>query len=460
MPLATEKIGLQLTTKCDMTCAHCLISCRPGKGHTFDPGKAEELIDSAAEAGVRFMTITGGEPMEEEQVLASVLGAAATTQIKTSVVTNAGWARDPQKLRTTVDMLADFRISSLEVSYDYYHSRFVGFATIEGLIHAAQSRGISLRLLCGLTRDPRTFDTFRFISSLPVDVIYFPVQPIGRAAKIRRGLLVSDRLENGVCPQAGEPFVLSDGRVLFCCGLAPFADDPLFDDSAALLGNLADRRLDRIFSSTLPVHEAVMSNPVSMLVQEAVIRGGSVRPGVCESCYALLKNPDKLPEKTDDVRMADPSCVVPESSCGEGECSSNNNPLPFGILLKANTPVVLAKNALSRWDDLEGSIDRSPRLIGYLDNDGRVSYRFVGESVAAVVEEMLDGGTVLLEDPDEVLEDCEVPDINEYFRRASVVRGFEQGIFLARLSQAGSTPSANSRQEDHEEVPTKGQRAD
>ncbi|MCL5266578.1 MAG: radical SAM protein [Bacteroidetes bacterium] len=438
MQAVIDKIGIQLTTKCNLSCAHCSISCRPGKGQTFNSRMMRGVLESASSCGVRFLTLTGGEPLEEETVLQAVLETAKEFEIKTSIVTNAVWAREPRRLQTVLNLLCDLGVSSLDVSYDYYHSKFLGFTTIERLVDSARSTDLPLRVLCGLTRHPGTFEVFRLLSSLPVDVIYYPIQLLGRASSLHRDYLISDSFEDSVCPQAGQPFILADGRVLFCCGLAAFSDTPSFDESAALLGNLVSRSFEEIVSSYLPVQDAVMSYPVSALAKSAGLTNVNQRrasgPSVCSMCYAFLSGPFETSDMTNDLQNHSLFKEILKSP--EKHRWPQPSPLlpAFGSPVKLKGPAVLARNALSGWNDLDGNSSRDMQLLGFFDFDNRVTYRFVGPSIAAVIRDLLEGGALPLQDPDEACTSQGVTDVTEYIRRASILLAFEQGL-LCTLKQ-------------------------
>ena len=57
---------LQITTKCNMTCAHCCFSCRKGAGVHMDYATARAAINCAGEYD-EFLTLGGGEPTMHPQ---------------------------------------------------------------------------------------------------------------------------------------------------------------------------------------------------------------------------------------------------------------------------------------------------------------------------------------------------------------------------------------------------------
>src|SRR3990172_12381336 len=76
----TKKMYLQITTKCNMRCAHCLFSCAPNKGQhmsltTFH--KALKFSKSYDE----YISVGGGEPTLHphfEQIMYECISATST----------------------------------------------------------------------------------------------------------------------------------------------------------------------------------------------------------------------------------------------------------------------------------------------------------------------------------------------------------------------------------------------
>jgi radical SAM protein with 4Fe4S-binding SPASM domain len=54
---------LELTYRCDLRCAHCLVDAGGGGGDELDAAEMLEAVDQLAELGARVVTVTGGEPL-------------------------------------------------------------------------------------------------------------------------------------------------------------------------------------------------------------------------------------------------------------------------------------------------------------------------------------------------------------------------------------------------------------
>lgn len=53
----------EITRRCDLRCAHCLVDGGTAKGAELDTAEALDVVDQLAELGVRAVTLSGGEPL-------------------------------------------------------------------------------------------------------------------------------------------------------------------------------------------------------------------------------------------------------------------------------------------------------------------------------------------------------------------------------------------------------------
>ncbi len=60
---APDRAILELTYRCDLRCAHCLVDAGGAAGDELSPEEALDAVDQLADLGVRVLTVTGGEPL-------------------------------------------------------------------------------------------------------------------------------------------------------------------------------------------------------------------------------------------------------------------------------------------------------------------------------------------------------------------------------------------------------------
>ena len=111
---------LQITTKCNMRCAHCMFSCAPNKGEhmsltTFH--KALELSKNTDE----YISVGGGEPTLHphfEQIMYECI-SATSTDTPLWIVTNGTHKRRSMMLAD----LCDKNIIKVRLSIDQFHNK-------------------------------------------------------------------------------------------------------------------------------------------------------------------------------------------------------------------------------------------------------------------------------------------------------------------------------------------------
>ena len=58
-----RRVLWEITWKCDLRCAHCLVSAGQPRGTELSTEQAFEVVDQIAELGARVVSLTGGEPL-------------------------------------------------------------------------------------------------------------------------------------------------------------------------------------------------------------------------------------------------------------------------------------------------------------------------------------------------------------------------------------------------------------
>src|SRR6476646_1925676 len=111
---------MMLTRRCNMTCAHC--SVQSGPKIREEPTRDELIatLHAAADAGIRSVQITGGEPMIREDIVFDLL------RIVTTLSSNGFWGRKQSTAWRTVSALKRADLGRITISYDRYHAKFQG----------------------------------------------------------------------------------------------------------------------------------------------------------------------------------------------------------------------------------------------------------------------------------------------------------------------------------------------
>jgi organic radical activating enzyme len=137
------RVGILVTERCDISCAHCWLGDPSGKPD-MNEIEAKGYIDQAAEIPtVEWISFTGGEPFLVYGLLVELAGYVSEKGLRSECVTNCSWATTR---RTALERLAVLRDAGLEViniSSDDFHQRYIPFSRVENCYYAA--RDLDLR---------------------------------------------------------------------------------------------------------------------------------------------------------------------------------------------------------------------------------------------------------------------------------------------------------------------------
>lgn len=298
MPFLSS-IGLSITARCPVACAHCIIEAGPFRQDEMSPTDAEMWIRQAAayrDGFIRSIVITGGEPFFNRNLLENVLRYAESNGLIPVVVTNAFWADTRSGAMETLRRLPQIRM--LAISTDLYHRRSIPLAYIKNAVSAAEEMGLKYNIaICFVDeREPRYLEFITQLEQIvdPCFIKAYPVYPAGRAKKTinPQCFVTSDEYPAGPCTGADFPTIFPDGRVIGCMGM--LMDLP--EMHPLLYGNLREKSLQQILDQAemnVALHIMRIWGPGRLLEMlrarglHGKISGPFMKNGHCILCYAL-----------------------------------------------------------------------------------------------------------------------------------------------------------------------------
>uniref|UniRef100_A0A7C1IXU2 Radical SAM protein n=1 Tax=Ammonifex degensii TaxID=42838 RepID=A0A7C1IXU2_9THEO len=222
-----------LTRRCNFNCDHCSVSAGPMQRETITGVIIKRAIEEAyALPSLRVVIFTGGEPTLYPKLLQTGISLAYEKGFMTRLVTNAWWARTPEKASRFLERLTECGLNEINISYDDFHSPYLqtygGEQNIINAVSAAKELGLTV--LVGTVIHPeakvrtsylrQVFQNAGITGELKFleDFIF----PLGRARlRLPRSIFVFDPAEatESGCREAGETLVvLPGGEITFCCG--------------------------------------------------------------------------------------------------------------------------------------------------------------------------------------------------------------------------------------------------
>lgn len=251
MSIPLFRIGLIVTFRCNAECRHCFFEAGPNRDEVMSLSLGLKAIDEAAELGVEWVSLTGGEPFLETELLEKLVEHANHLGLNTEIVTNGYWATTPENAEKTLEPLVKKGLNVLNLSLDDFHQEYVSLAYVRNAFDAAlrlklrvvimttinKNNKITAEIIPKLLRDPK----IQVIGTPKIRehhalLIETPITPAGRAEMIPKHeyrLITSMKCDEALRDIGIGP----KGEVYPCCG--PLA-------SKVTLGNVNDSSLRRI----------------------------------------------------------------------------------------------------------------------------------------------------------------------------------------------------------------------
>jgi hypothetical protein len=138
--------GLIVTYQCTSRCRHCLYASSPRREARYiDAAGAASAFAAVRRHGCDSLHVGGGEPFMDPPGLLAVARAARDHGIRIEYVeTNSSWFRDASSAARLLEELLDAGISTLLVSISPFHTEYVPFARVRGVMEACRSVGVAI----------------------------------------------------------------------------------------------------------------------------------------------------------------------------------------------------------------------------------------------------------------------------------------------------------------------------
>jgi len=297
-------IGLMITYRCTVSCAHCVVQAGPHRSEGMDPRDIRQWVDQIARYRDGLMAgiaVTGGEPFSERNKLQLVSSLAASAGLAVSVVSNAYWATNLESARACLRGVPG--ISFLSISTDVHHQEFIPFDRVRNAVRAAEELGMTYNVaICTATENDERYKAIRSEAEKITDGANIRVAvtfPAGRARQIRQDLdyEVLPEPTPSACTMAGTPVIFPNGDVIGCIG--PVMD--IGTPHPLHLGNLVREPLADILERAernAVLHAIRVWGPRILMEWLREHRfdgnppGGFIADSTCDVCHQLFSRPD------------------------------------------------------------------------------------------------------------------------------------------------------------------------
>lgn len=289
-----KTLALIYTWKCNAACESCCYSCHPKRTEKIPLYKALSIVQEAAKIDdIQHLSITGGEPFIYLDDVKEILYEWEKSGKTSNCVTNAFWATSYEKAIKTLRHLKNVGLTTLSLSYDIYHEKFIPVERIIKALKAASDIGLNLEINCVRGKsDP-------CLSELLPEITNFKgVFQEGMLVPSGRGALFSpekfsylDVLPVERCGMLNTLAITPNGMVYPCCSV--------FGETEFLsLGNINN-------SSLSTMVEEAQANILFLLLERqgfgtVIDLGKKINPemplpvrvvNTCHLCHELFSNP-------------------------------------------------------------------------------------------------------------------------------------------------------------------------
>jgi MoaA/NifB/PqqE/SkfB family radical SAM enzyme len=297
-----RNVGLIMTYKCQVTCPHCILEAGPHRTEELTLQDAFNWIKQIADyrnGYIKVLSLTGGEPFYNLYTLEKVATFGESCGLIVSAVTNAYWAKTPEKAVRVLRKLSAIRM--LAISTDVHHQESIPLENVKNAVFAAEECGIPYHIaVCTENEDDEEYMEMmeRLKEIVDDDLIKTAITfPAGRALKEIDALKYQTTTEPPIsaCSAGSSPIIFPDGRVIACIG--PVID--LKSDHPLILGNLRNNSLEEILDKAelnSILHAIRIWGPKKLisLIQENGLQEHLperyIRNSVCNACYSLMSN--------------------------------------------------------------------------------------------------------------------------------------------------------------------------
>ena len=230
------------TFRCTAACTNCGTFSSPAERTTLDREAMLAAIKEAKQLGFAVVVFTGGEATLQRRDLLAGISYATELGLPTRVVSNAYWARSPQKAAKVLDELVGAGLSEINYSTGDEHIRFVPIERVAIASVAAIERQLPVHVMVEL-RSTRAVTRDILLARPELDALdeeqrkllhvaespWMPMEP-DQIEQYPAGVAVD---QTNIASRSGCDSILrtytvqSDGRVASCCGLGMRVIDDL-----------------------------------------------------------------------------------------------------------------------------------------------------------------------------------------------------------------------------------------
>jgi organic radical activating enzyme len=285
-----RKLAFGYSTRCNIKCEHCVAGEDISDSRKMDHNKAKEIIVEMAQAGVRGISFSAGEPFLYFNEIAELVKLCRQMGIYTRIVTNSFWAKTAEASESLVSELKENGLCQLRLSYSRWHQKNINQNNV---LNAARScRKIGLNYFISFVTDFSLEDDPYEQFLRDHDLIFFPEPMIyaGRAASFKPRKILTDYQAN-CCDM--NPYLTPELDMYACCDAGShFSETSFFH-----LGNLNANTMEQLFikTETNLLYSLIRTMGITNIASFAGMKAREIITySKCQLCRKLFNSPEIL----------------------------------------------------------------------------------------------------------------------------------------------------------------------
>jgi hypothetical protein len=134
-----QKLGVNVGTRCNFHCAHCLVN-KKDRDRDLTPAERGLLRDTIATNRPKSLLFVGGETTLYTGVVNELISAHPDKDnLKVTVTTNGHFGKSESLARKTLSLFD--LLDSVQVSYDVFHKEFLPITNLKNIYAACKAAG-------------------------------------------------------------------------------------------------------------------------------------------------------------------------------------------------------------------------------------------------------------------------------------------------------------------------------
>ncbi len=285
-----RKIAFGYSTRCNIKCEHCVAADAIPENSKMELGQAKEIIAEMADARIKGISFTAGEPLIYLNDIAELVSLCQEYEIYTRVVSNSFWAKTAESADSYIGKLKENGLSQMRLSYSRWHQKNIARRNIVNAAESCKRNGLDY-FISFVTDFSELDDDFEdYLREHSLKFFPEPVIFAGRAEAFGRTPIRTDYQAN-CCSM--NPYLAPNLDMFACCDAGShFTGTNFFH-----LGNLKNNSIDELFKKS---EENSLYNHIRNLGISAIasFSGMKARKIIqyrkCELCEKLFNSPDIL----------------------------------------------------------------------------------------------------------------------------------------------------------------------